>query len=205
MKSLFIVLIVIGTIFSNLSCQKSHLADTIPPLSIESKEKIKVSSKETDKTKWIAPIYLGLKLGESTKTEVKSLFGEPTYEGVPEENAFLNEREGEIEMEYRDLPSVDGVIVITLGKKSLVLKAVTFYPNNPKSREEIVAEFGSDFFEVASHESMCIKPNSQIGSNFKHLNEYPIALVYPNKGMYISIQEQNLIAHIGYSFKCFDK
>ncbi len=205
MKNLFIVLISFGTIFINLSCRKSQLVDDVPRLNIISNEKIRVLSEETDKTKWIAPVYLGLKLGTSTKTEVKSLLGEASYEGIPEENTFLDEREGEIEMEYKNPLSVDGVILITVGMKSLKVKAISYYPNNPKSREEIIAKFGSHFFEVASYESMCIKTNHQMGSNFKKLNDYPISLVYPNQGMYVSIQDQNLVSHIGYSFKCFDK
>jgi hypothetical protein len=168
-------------------------------------QELKTTSDKPDIFVWLPPTYLGLTLGISTRTEVKNRFGEANWEGTPEEKAFLDENEGETEIEYKNISSIEGVVVITLGKKSQIVKAITIYPNNPKSREEIVAEYGSDFFEVASYESMCIKPNRQIGANFKPLSDYPIALVYPNKGMYISIPEQNLISHIGYSFKCLDK
>jgi len=208
MKLFSIIIIVFGGLTSNLLLQKSYnkvSSESMIANTQKAREKSVVSS--SDKRQWIPPTYLGLKFGKSTVKDVKRIFGKPEWEGppegAPEDNSFSEDSEDEILLQYANVGEAKDYLDITVGKKSKVVKAIAVYSNSRPTKQEIISEYGLDFFEIESWEPMCIEKERQPGESHKKM-KYPIALVYPNKGMYVSIQSDNRVNHIGYLVKCTD-
>ncbi len=154
-----------------------------------------------NKVKWIPATYRNLKLGKSTYKDVKKLFGKPIWEGRNQDNTFESDPEFEILLQYSYQGTGKESADIVIGKKTKIIKAISYLPYPEMTRQEAISKFGSDYFEIESWESFCIKDNRKRGSSQKKLN-YPIALVYPEKGMYVSIRKDNTVMHIGYLYKC---
>jgi hypothetical protein len=153
------------------------------------------------KVRWIPATYRGLKLGKSTYNDVKKLFGKPRWEGGNEETTFESDSDFEVLLQY----SYQGIgkesADLVIGKKSRIVKAISYLPNPELSRQEAVSKFGSDYFEISAGESTCIKGNPKRGSSKKKLN-YPRMLVFPEKGMYVLIGDDSKVLHVGYLYKC---
>jgi hypothetical protein len=161
-----------------------------------------------DLRRWISPEVFGLKLGDSTLTDVKKQFGKPIFEGPNQEKVYTEDAEDEILVQYRNVKEADvqlGSMLLDfiVGKKTKVVKAVAIYTGTLLRREDILSKYGNDYFEIESWESFCIDKNRMPGPSVKKLN-YPVVLVYPNKGMYVLLHEQNYVIHIGYAMKCMD-
>jgi hypothetical protein len=86
------------------------------------------SPTQTNPFRWNKPEILCLKLGESKESDVTKLFGEPVWEGAPEEKIF-DDGESEIEIEYHNVAAVSGNVAITIGGESRLVKAVAVYPS----------------------------------------------------------------------------
>lgn len=205
MKILFLTflamlwLMVTNLIIFNNACDKKQSNNSLT--NSQSQEKMKNTSTSQITVKWVPGIYRGLKLGKSTYLDVKKLFGEPRWEGENEENTFNRDPESEILLQYSNQGIEKEAAEVVMGEKTKIVKAVSILPYPEMTKQEAISKFGSDYFEIASGESFCIKNNSKRGPSEKKLN-FPILLVYPEKGMYVSITDDNKVMHIGYLYKC---
>lgn len=177
--------------------QKLNAQDSVD--NQEPKPTIQIS---LDNRKWKPTGYRGLKIGKSTEKDVKKLLGNPIWEGAPEEKVYRNESEDEILLDYGGISGLDGAVV-TIGKETRIVKAIVIYPNNKQTKENIISEYGLDFFEIESHQSICINEGYKFGEHNKEI-KYPTVLVYPNKGMYVSITNDRKVSQIGFLLKCPD-
>lgn len=153
-----------------------------------------------NKRQWIPPTYLGLRLGKSIEQDVKRIFGEPVWQGAREEKIFENDAEDEILLDYLGIEGFDN-IAVTIGRKTRIVKAIAVYPNEKLTKEDIISKHGTSFFEIESWESMCIKNDRPLGKNGKKM-QYPIILVYPHKGMYVFVSDENKMTYFGFLYKC---
>lgn len=195
-----IIFLLIGSnLFLAKSCTNRQTEKVVA--NKQEQENVKDVHPLLDKREWIPPTYLGLTLGKSTENDVKKLFGKPKWEGSREEKIFESDSENEILLDYVDVKEVDGDIAITIGEKTRIVKAIAVYSNENLTKQEIISKYGSDFYEIESSESMCIKDDHPPGESNRKM-QYPIVLVYPNKGMYVFINEDNKLIYRGFLVKC---
>lgn len=155
-----------------------------------------------DNVKWTPIEYGGLLAGKSTYEDVKKLFGKPRWEGWNDEKAFESDTELEKLLQYSgDAKGKESIEVVT-GEETKIVKAFSVRPYPSITKQEAITKFGPDYFEIGSGEPMCITGNKK-GPSEKKL-EFPMMLVYPSKGLYVLIDEDNKVNHFGFTYKCAD-
>jgi hypothetical protein len=153
--------------------------------------------------KWHPSSYKGLKLGKSTKADVKRTFGKPAWVGHPEDE-YDNPVENMIAYEYEKAGGFEGRTAIWMKRHSGVITEIILYPSDtkPLSWQKILNEFGSDYIERESSLGPC--PTTKDLHRFKpsQRREYPIFFVYKQKGLYVSVNESNNVQEIVYMERC---
>ena len=151
---------------------------------------------------WQVATYNGLILGQSTASEVEQVFGKPLWVGPPEEKLIDDETEEELLYEYTDVGGIKGQTTIVLGARTKIIKAIDIYPKQPVTLRHIVTKYGNEYVQRESKLGPC--PTQDEVRNFKPgaNREYPLFLVYPHLGMYVSLSETEKISHIGYLANC---
>lgn len=192
-------LVVISVFNFENACGKKHSSSVVTNKQIP--EKMEATRISQIKVKWMPATYRELHLGQSTYKDVKKLFGKPRWEGGNEEKTFEGDPEFEILLQYPNQGIGKEAVEIVIGEKTKIVKAISYLPYPEMTRQEAISKFGSDYFEIDSAESLCIKDNLKRGSSDKKL-DYPISLVYPEKGMYVLIGDDNKVMHIGFLYKC---
>lgn len=160
----------------------------------------------SDLRQWIAPPYLGLKLGQSTEDDVRRLFGKPIDESPnrDEDKVFNKDAENEIVLDYENPNGANGSVVVILGKKTKIVKAISIYPKDKITMQEAISKFGSGFFQVESWSSICIGKEQKPGILDESMS-VPFALVYPNLGLAVDIRKNSnefTVGRIDYMMKC---
>lgn len=152
--------------------------------------------------KWHIPTYQGLTLGKSMKIDVERRFGKPIWSGAPEEKLTDDPSEDELLYEYENVGGVKGRTTVVLGERTGVVKAIDIYPQQ-LSMKKVIEQYGKEYIERESSLGPC--PSEDEIRNFRPLREreYPIFLVYPQLGMYISVQKDGTVLEIGYLVSCF--
>lgn len=205
MKMTFSILAIfcssVGWILSS-SCSSSEVSR------IDPSEVVVVPSAmpTVDIHKWISPTFLGIKVGESTEKDVHKLFGkaDDEYPNLDDDKVFEKDAEDEVVQDYRTLKEANGHLVLIVGKKSRVVKAVSLYPNDEISLDQAISKYGEGFFQIESWESYCVKDGSQSGSVNRNMT-YPYVLVYPSLGLAIDIRNYGKEIYVGrfdYMMKC---
>lgn len=162
----------------------------------ESHVEIEGSQKE-----WVQPTFQGLLIGKSNEKQVRKLFGTPIWNGPPEDEVFENDSEGEILMEYKNVLGADGQVSVTIGVQSRTVLALAFYPKSAVLND-IKKEYGSDYIELDSYSAMCQDNKPVLVSSRKQPNEYPYVILYAKKGIYVLVNEDFSVNHIGFLSRC---
>ena len=154
---------------------------------------------------WIAPTYLGLKLGESTGDDVRRLFGKPIdeYPNRDEDKVFDKDAENEIVLDYKKPDGANGSVVAILGKKTRIVKAISIYPADKITMQEAISKFGPGFFQKG-YLPICIKEDEKPGILDESMS-IPFILVYPNLGLSVDIRKHDddfTVGRIDYLMKC---
>ena len=145
---------------------------------------------------------MGLKLGKATYSDVKRLFGKPRWEGGNEEKTFEKDEEFEILLQYAEVGVDKQPVEFVIGEKTKILKALSFQSNPEMTKPQAISKYGPEYFEISTgEENFCIKDGSVRGPAKQKL-AFPIALVYPEQGLYVLIGEDEKVIHIGYLYKC---
>lgn len=150
---------------------------------------------------WKAASFEGLALGTSTYDDVKRSFGEPSWEGDTEDKVFDADSEYELMLTYGQNTHQKGPITFILGKETRVLKALHYIPMPEMSVDEALEEFGNEFFIVEPGVTKCgLKEEARGMLTGKPAR--PFSLVYPEKGMYVSITHHDTVLHVGFLYRC---
>ena len=206
MKNSLIFFVVLGLTTLSLlvfdkSCEKK--ANNAVVMSNKVQAKAPINSGFPVKTKWTPSSYQGLTPGISTYNDVKKSLGNPRWEGGSEEQTFESDPEVELLLQYSNVGSEQQGVEVIVGKKTKLVKAISFYPNPEITKQEAILKYGSDYFETSAGESVCIKDNPKREVSEKHLN-YPILLVYPERGMTITVGEDNTVTLVSLLYKCIE-
>jgi hypothetical protein len=158
------------------------------------------SPASTQLAPWIPSAYRTIVPGRSTYRDIKRVFGKPRWEGQNEDKTFENDAEFELLLQYAyQGPGKEAADVI-IGEKTKLVKAITYIPNPQLTKQEAIATFGTNYFEIASSDPLCIRADAMRGPGSE--SRFPRLLVYPEKGMYVSIREDNSVIQVGFSYKC---
>lgn len=201
MNSYFSILILsLGTIFNAAfllgSCNGITASES---KSVGNNAKVQQTvSIDSNLRKWITSEWNDIKPGITKRSEVIERFGEPKWAGKNAEKVYPEDSEEQL-LQYRNIQNFH--IDIIVDDAANLVKALTLYPAEPLTRERITKEYGTDYFEIESSESLCIDSDRAPGPSGKPLS-YPVALVYPNKGLYISLERGDRVNHIGYLVRC---
>ena len=161
-----------------------------------------VQTPRADHVRWIPGNYMGLKLGKANYSDVKRLFGKPRWEGGNEEKTFEKDEEFEILLQYSEAGVDKQPIELVIGEKTKILKALSFQPNPEMTRNQAISKYGTEYFEISTgEENFCIPDGSMRGPTKQELT-YPIALVYPEQGLYVLVGKDEMVIHVGYLYKC---
>jgi|SRR5215213_3402613 len=206
MKSSFIFFVVLGLTTVSLlifdkNCEKK--ANNAVTMSNKVQGKVQINSRLPVKTKWMPSSYQGLTPGVSTYNDVKKSLGNPRWEGGNEEQTFESDPEVELLLQYSNVGSEQQGVEVVIGKKTKLVKAISFYPNPEMTKQEAILKYGSDYFETSAGESLCVKDNLKREVSEKHLN-YPILLVYPERGMTITVGRDNTVSLVSLLYKCIE-
>lgn len=149
---------------------------------------------------WHSPAFHGLTTGKSTKADVRRVFGQPLWEGAAE-NEELDGGEAQLLYEYIDVGGMRGRTSIYFNARTGVIESISLYPQQ-LFLKHILAKYGSDYFERASKLGPC--PTAEEIHDFRppKEREYPYFIVYPQRGMFVSIQEDGAVLEIGYRSHC---
>ena len=153
---------------------------------------------------WHVPTYQKLKLGKSTKVDVERAFGKPVWSGHP----IYEEPEGEVKdellYEYENVGGFNGRTLVYLDARSGVVKAISLYPNDqrPISLEQVIEKYGREYIKRGSKLGPCPTPKEVRLYGGAKEHEYPVFLVYPQKGLYVSVNRDNRIQEIGFLVRC---
>jgi hypothetical protein len=181
--------------------EKSCAKKSVDNPNIQNQKKVETMTTSQSQIRWIPGTYKGLKIGESSYKDVKKTFGKPRWEGDNEDKTFESDTEFETLLQYPKVGEENMALEAIIGKETKTLKAITLLPNFEMTKEEAISKYGSDYFEIASGDSLCIEENFKRGHSEKKMS-FPILLVYPEKGMTISIGEDNKIILISLLYKC---
>ena len=207
---LFLSILSFITISSLLGCAESHVSSiptqpkehitqvtkTIEEKSDFSFEKlVALQNSSNEIHKWVAPNYKSLQLGKATEDDVIKTFGNPKSEGHPFDEEVSTKDEWMFN--YESIGDFDGRTEFLFDIRSKVLKEVWLTPNyeKPLKIEKAIEIYGKDYFVRGISKNICSsKKLTKI--------EYPYTIVYPQKGLFFWIREENSVDVIFYAAKC---
>jgi hypothetical protein len=155
-----------------------------------------VSSQNPSKKmpKWIAPVYNGLQLGKAVQDDVSKMFGKPKDEFHP--FSEYESTDDEWTFHYEKISVFDGWIHFTFDIRSKILKEVWLrHDEAPLTIKKAVETYGNDYFVRGYGEDIC-------SSKTLTKLEYPFTIVYPHKGIYLWVREENSVTDVFYTAKC---
>lgn len=203
-KIVFILILNLSFLFSNGCRDSSHnkLNSSYSPIKA-TVSPVEIRNENIYDSVWLPATFEGIKLGISNVETVRELWGSPIWEGDTEEKVFSKDNEEEKLLEYKNIANVTGQVSVTIGKKTNLVKAIAIYPDSPPTLQEVVSEYGEDYIRRNADQGICSNERNPENKNLTPDKvKYPIFLVYPSKGIYISINDSGKVNHFGYLVKC---
>lgn len=162
-----------------------------------------------NKTDWVPATVDGIVLGRSTYDDIIKLWGKPHHEAefagdpVERENGFpMPELMTELQYRNRDLDGKRANVGVLMGYETRLVKSISYYLDE-FTKGEAIRKFGSDYYPITTQASTCIE-RSQARKQNRQLNwmDYPIMLVYQQKGMLVQVRENNNVMMVNYVDRC---
>jgi hypothetical protein len=184
---------------TNLACGRAILMNVSEPAQHRNASNKRAHT--VKKRGWHIPTYYGLILGRSNKTDVRRTFGIPVWVGPPESAPLEKSRRGELLYEYEDVGAIKGRTSILLDKRTGLLKGISIYPQH-LTLEEVRKQYGINYIERDNALGPC--PLERELHNYipPQAREYPFFLIYPQLGLFVSIQRDSTVLEIGYVSHC---
>jgi hypothetical protein len=159
------------------------------------------------KTEWIPATINGIVLGKSKYEDIVKLWGDPNYKAEfaadpyePKSGEILPETQ--LELGYRNI-KIDGFlhnVGVLVGNETRLVKTISLNIDE-MTKDEAVQKYGSDYYLIFSSDSTCIDKSQKRKKKVSE-QDYPIKLVYPQKGMSILVKNDNTVMMVNYTDKC---
>jgi hypothetical protein len=131
---------------------------------------------------------------------VEKTLGKPVWSGTPEEAIVEENRENELWYEYDGAEEFQGRTTVVMNSKGVVT-AVLVYPQK-LFLDRALRLLGSNYLRREGKMGPCPTEAELRQSKVSTVSDFPYFLVYPEQGMYISVEEDNTILEIGYLLRC---
>lgn len=153
---------------------------------------------------WIPSTIKNITVGKSKYKDLIKSWGKPLFEqefAEDVEESEIRKSEPKTELAYRNI-EIDGLkpnIGVIIGDKTRTIRVISLFFDE-MTKEEAIRKYGSDYYLVSSGENKCVANSQKKGDEIKLV--YPIELVYPSKGMFILIRDDNTVMSVNYTDKC---
>ena len=177
-----------------------------------------VSQVKREKVEWVASTIKGITPGKSKYEDVIRLFGKPDYEGevidCGSEDEPL-ETGTVIELGYHRDIEIEGVLAIigfSVYEETRIVTSISL-AFEEMTKEDAIKIYGDDYYVITNSDynnsttreyaSLCVYKSQKRNQEIKvDGSDYPIYLVYPQKGMYIQIRRNNKVMMVEYMNGC---
>jgi hypothetical protein len=169
---------------------------------------IQAQKDQSDKAKkeqveWIPATIKSITVGKSKYEDLIKYWGKPSFkqEFTEDFEEEIPNFESKTELGYKNI-EIDGLepnIGVIIGDKTRTVLSITLNFDE-MTKEEAIRIYGSDYYLVATGDDKCIIDSQKKGDETKL--EYPIELVYPQKGMSILIRKDNTVMSVNYPDEC---
>ena len=178
-----------------------------------------VSQVKREKVKWVVSTIKGITPGKSKYKDVIRLFGKPDYEGEIIEDPPLKPPEEAlealIELGYHRDIEIEGVLAIigfSVYEETRIVTSISL-AFEEMTKEDAIKIYGDDYYVITNSDynnsttreyaSLCVYKSQKRNQEIKvDGSDYPIYLVYPQKGMYIQIRRNNKVMMVEYMNGC---
>ncbi|MEA2559836.1 MAG: hypothetical protein QOH06_1340 [Acidobacteriota bacterium] len=152
---------------------------------------------------WKPGTYEDLVIGRSRSADVLRVLGKPMWTGHPEDE-YDNPVESLLSYEYKNPAGFDGRITAVMKASSGKLIEVYVNPTDSIPLSTILERYGTDYVERDSELGPC--PTAEELRTYEPSREpgypYPRFLVYPQKGMYVSLSSPSWAQYIVFTLRC---
>ena len=177
-----------------------------------------VSQVKREKVEWVASTIKGITPSKSKYEDVIRLFGKPDYEGevidCGSEDEPL-ETGTVIELGYHRDIEIEGVLAIigfSVYEETRIVTSISL-AFEEMTKEDAIKIYGDDYYVITNSDynnsttreyaSLCVYKSQKRNQEIKvDGSDYPIYLVYPQKGMYIQIRRNNKVMMVEYMNGC---
>ncbi len=157
---------------------------------------------KTNRIEWVPSTINGITLGKSKYDDLIKLWGKPLFERDFASQDEELDPDLETELAYRnvEIDNLKPSIGVVIENKSHLVKVISLFFDE-MTKDEAIRKYGSDYYLVTSQDSDCIDKSQKKEKDIGKFS-YPISLVYPQKGMSISIRNDNTVMMVNYTDKC---
>jgi hypothetical protein len=150
---------------------------------------------------WKRGTYQGLTPGQSSRQDVEKVFGKPGWEGKPEAEPG-DEPTDDVMYDYKNVGGLKGRTSVIFDARSGLVKVIYLYPQG-LTMEQAVAQYGKHYVKRGKGLGACPTADDVRESRRQPPpDEYPIFLVYPQSGLYVTVQSDNTVLEVGYLADC---
>lgn len=158
-------------------------------------------------SEWIPATVNGVVVGRSAYDDIVRLWGTPfkeaefagdPYEPDPGESPL----ELLTELWYRGV-EIDGEKVnagVLIGNETRIVRSIS-YGREGLTKQGAIARFGAGYYVVTNGRSECAPIDPHPGQ-IEDPHAFPIKLVFPKKGLTVSVRQDDSIIQVTYSDKC---
>jgi hypothetical protein len=159
---------------------------------------------------WQTPIYQGLRIGESTKSDVEKVFGAPFYAGPYANEDDDSVKDGKwpyIIYEYKYVGKFDGRTTVLMDAKTEIVKSISLSPIYPRqlSLTQALDLYGEPTIKLGIDANLCPLDVEKLKEQEKLVNKntHLAFLLYPQRGMWLLVREDETVSEIVFKAKCF--
>ena len=179
-----------------------------------------ISQVKREKVEWVPSTIKGITPGKSKYEDVIRLFGKPDYEGevidCGSEDEPL-ETGTVIELSYNRDIEIEGVLArigFVVDDETRIVTVISLYFKDEElTKEDAIKIYGTDYYVITrsdyynsttrEYASVCVYKSQKRNQEVKiDGSDYTVRLVYPQKGMYIQIRDDNTVMGVFYIDKC---
>ena len=183
-----------------------------------------ISQVKREKVKWVPSTIKGITPGKSKYKDVIRLFGKPDYEGEAIDCGSEDSVEPSEELSgaliglsYDRYIKTEGVLArIGFGvydETRIVNDISLYFKDEEMTKEDAIKIYGTDYYVITrsdyynsttrEYASLCVYESQKRNQEVKvDGSDYPIYLVYPQKGMFIQVRDDNTVMGLFYTDKC---
>jgi hypothetical protein len=153
---------------------------------------------------WKPGRYGQIEIGKTSIRQVIQALGAPIWHGEPEAEPGEGRPLATEMYEFEKAPTENARLTVLVDKETSVVKAVTLEFSVATSEAALVRKYGQPFARLDTRLGPCPthREIQRAGKLLDDSSAYPMALVYPQLGMYFSIGENREVVEQSFMRSC---